>query len=171
MAQQDVGALFDAYATPVYRYLYRRLTGAADPVAEAEDLTAEVFVIAWSKRTDIPVDAPLPWLYAVSRRVLANHRRKRTDIPVADLGVGLLDLGALDEIDDSDPAELVTDDLALKGAWARLGPRDREILRLSAWEGLSGADLAAALGIGVGGAGAALSRARSRLNEELLAEG
>jgi RNA polymerase sigma-70 factor (ECF subfamily) len=36
-----------------------------------------------------------------------------------------------------------------------------------AWEGLNGAQLAAALGISEGGAAAALSRARSRLEESL----
>lgn len=163
MAGTTLEGLFDAYAVSVRRYLYRRLTGAADAASEADDLTADVFLVAWQKRGAIPVDAGLPWLYAVARRVLANHRRRRTEISVSDLG-------ALDAIDESDPAELVTRDAELAAAWRGLSPRDREILRLSAWEGLTGADLAAALGISEGGAAAALSRARTRLAENLASD-
>jgi DNA-directed RNA polymerase specialized sigma24 family protein len=38
-------------------------------------------------------------------------------------------------------------------------------LRLVAWEGLSGKELASVLGISEGGAGAALSRARANLRK------
>ena len=47
-----------------------------------------------------------------------------------------------------------------------LDARDRQVLVLNAWEGLSGDDLAAVLGISRGGADAALSRARARLREQ-----
>ena len=152
--------IFDAHVVAVRRYLYRRLTGSLDPASSADDLTAEVFLVAWRRRADIPADAELPWLYAVARRVLANHRRQRVDAPVADLG-------DLDAIDENDPADLVVRDAQLAAAWRLLSPRDREVLRLTAWEGLSGADLGAALGIGEGGAAAALSRARARLTQNL----
>ena len=46
-----------------------------------------------------------------------------------------------------------------------LSPRDRQVLLLHAWDGLSGDELAAYLGVTRGGADAALSRARSRLRE------
>jgi len=154
--------LFDVHADQVRRYLLRRLGDQPDPMSTAEDLTADVFVIAWRRRDSIPADFELPWLYAVSRRVLANYRRRESERPVTDID-------EVDRIDENDPAELVTDDLALRSAWARLTPRDREILRLSAWEGLSGDALATALGISTGGAAAALSRARARLRDEIAA--
>lgn len=152
--------MVDTHAIDVRRYLYRRLLGTADPASTADDLTADVLVIAWRRRADIPQGAELPWLYAVARRVLANYRRRPQDILSADLG-------ELDAIDESDPADIVTEDAVLAQAWRSLTPRDREILRLVAWEGLSGAQLAAALGISEGGAGAALSRARARFEESL----
>ena len=108
----------------------------------------------------MPSGAELAWLYAVARRVLANYRRRPQQALVADLG-------APDAIDDADPAEIVTDNALLAEAWRTLAPRDREVLRLVAWEGLSGADLATALGISEGGAAAALSRARSRFDQSL----
>ena len=162
--RERVDAIVEAHAVDVHRYLRRRLAGSADPVFDADDLTAEVFVVAWRRRADIP-DEALPWLYGVARRVLANHRRRRIDIPVDPVDAGGLE--DADALEGTDPAELVTDDAVLAQAWLTLSARDREVLRLAAWEGLDGAGLAAALGIGVGGAGAALSRARTRLAEAL----
>lgn len=155
-------AMANEYAVAVHRYLLRRLAGAPDAQGQAEDLTSEVFLVAWRRRDDVPVDAELPWLYAVARRLLANHRRRPADIAVDDLG-------SLEGIDEADPADIVTRDAALAAAWRQLSSRDREILRLSVWEGLSGDDLAAALGISAGGAAAALSRARARLVEQISA--
>lgn len=152
--------MVDAYAVDVRRYLYRRLMGSADPASAADDLTADVLVVAWRRRGDVPPGAELPWLYAVARRVLANYRRHPQDVLVADLG-------ELDAFDEADPAEIVSDNAALAEAWRAISARDREVLRLVAWEGLNGAQLAAALGISEGGAAAALSRARSRLEESL----
>jgi RNA polymerase sigma factor (sigma-70 family) len=139
--------LFDTCAGPVRRYLLRR--GAGD---EADDLLAEVFVVAWRRLDAIPPEAELPWLYRTAWNVLANHRR-------------LTRATAMEDADGLEPdfAGAIADRLLLLEAWRSLSDRDREILRLVAWEGVDGRGLAEALGIGVGGAGAALSRARAAL--------
>jgi RNA polymerase sigma-70 factor (ECF subfamily) len=152
--------MVDNHASDVRRYLYRRLAGSADPASIADDLTADVLLVAWRRRDDVPEGAELPWLYAVARRVLANYRRHPQEVLTADLG-------ELDAIDEADPAEIVSDDATLVEAWRTLSSRDREVLRLAAWEGLTGAQLAAALRLSEGGAAAALSRARSRFEEAL----
>ena len=152
--------MVDAHAVDVRRYLYRRLVGVPDPASTADELTADVLVVAWRRRADIPAGAELPWLYAVARRVLANYRRRPQDVLVADLG-------DLDAIDEADPAEIASDNAARADAWRSLSPRDREVLRLVAWEGLTGSQLATALDLSEGGAAAALSRARSRFEESL----
>ena len=51
--------MVDAHAVDVRRYLYRRLSGAADPASTADELTADVLVIAWRRRADIPAGAAL----------------------------------------------------------------------------------------------------------------
>ena len=61
-------ALYAAHRDDIWRYLRRRAA------SEPEDLTTEVFLVAWRRRGELP-DAPLPWLYGVARKVLANHRR------------------------------------------------------------------------------------------------
>ena len=51
-------------------------------------------------------------------------------------------------------------------ALACLGEDDRELVRLTSWEGLSTADAARVLGIGAGAARVRLHRARGRLREQ-----
>src|SRR5437762_834755 len=102
--------------------LYVRRRAAADSV---EDLVAETFLVCWRKLDDVPGE-PLPWLYAVARKLLANHYRATAprDVPVA----------ALSAEDAFLPLE--RDDV-LARAFARLSDADREVLRLVAWEQLS----------------------------------
>lgn len=162
-AEDWLARIFDAHARDVHRYLRRRLQGASDPIADADDLTAEVFAITWRRRDDV-ADPALAWLYGVARRVLAAHRRRVVTLPV-------LEPADTDEIADESPADdvadLVTDDLALRAAWATLADRDREVLLLAAWEGLTETQIATVLGVSVGGASSALSRARARLRDAL----
>ena len=143
--------LFRAHSTALYRYFARRA-----PHDDVEDLTAEVLAVAWRRRDDVPEEAVLPWLYRTAGFVLANHRRKGRPVPVGD---------APDEVDDADPATLAVADDEVRAVLGALSPRDRRILLLHAWEGLTGAELAEVLGVSRGGADAALSRARARLRE------
>lgn len=143
--------LFRAHATAVLRYLVRR--GAR---GDAEDLAADVLAVAWRRRADVPLGAELPWLYRTAGFVLANHRRKGRPVPVGDVP----DVAA-----DDDPAELAVTDERVREVLTALSPRDRQVLLLNAWEGLTGDALADVLGISRGGADAALSRARARLRE------
>lgn len=141
-------ALVLAHEREVHRYLVRRAG------QDAEDLTADVLTIAWRRRADVPEGAELPWLYRTAGFVLANHRRKSRPVPVEHVP---------EVVDDDDPALRAVHDEQVRLALAALSPRDRQIVLLNAWEGLTGQALADVLGISRGGADAALSRARSRL--------
>lgn len=148
--------LFARHAPAVHRYLLRR--GAGD---DAEDLAADVLTVAWRRRAEVPDGHELPWLYRTAGFVLANHRRKGRPVPVETVP---------DEPDPDDPAVRAVRDERVREALARLSARDRQVLLLTAWEGLSGDDLALVLGVSRGGADAALSRARSRLREVWAAD-
>lgn len=168
--------IFDSHADAVHRYARRRLHGASDSNADADDVTAEVFAITWRRRHDVH-EPVLAWLYGVARRVVASHQRT------------VLPLLAVDRVDDDtsegggsrenagemageyvvDTAAIVTDDLVLREAWRTLSARDREVLLLAAWEGLGEAQIASVLDISVGAASAALSRARRRLRQAIAA--
>ena len=127
----DFDALYAAHRDDIWRYLRRRAA------SEPEDLTTEVFLVAWRRRDELP-HAPLPWLYGVARKVLANHRR----------GGGRREAlaeraGAHARRPAPDPAEAVGVRADLVRALAALSERDRELVLLVAWEGLSVAEAAA----------------------------
>jgi RNA polymerase sigma-70 factor (ECF subfamily) len=148
--EQQFRAIYESHHAAVCAYFARR--AARDDV---EDLAAETFAVAWRK---LPrrIEQPLPWLYAVAGKVLANHRRR-----LARRAAFALDPAT------GDPAERVGDDRRLAVAFAALGELDRDAIRLVAWEGLSVADAARAAGCSRATFHVRLSRARARLAREL----
>lgn len=131
--------------------------------ADAEDVAAETFTIAWRKLETIPAAEPLPWLYAVARRVLANHRR----------GHGRRErLAALLRVEDiATPMRAGEDhDRPAFAALATLSPADQELLRLVAWEELGNQQIAAVLGITPNAVAIRLHRARERFANALARE-
>ena len=145
--------LFDNHAVRIHRYLLRRVHDSHT----IDDLVSEVFLVAARRMSEIPADRELPWLYVTARNVLANWRRRSVPSPASDL---------LDVASEAAGPEGVGERLELKEAWQALSESDREVLRLAAWEGLTGMELAAALEMTPSAAASALSRARSRLAEK-----
>ena len=111
---------------PLRRWAHHRgITGA-----DADDVVAEVFTIAWRRFDDIPADAPVPWLYGVARNVVRNHRRgeqRRARLALAPPPAPLMP-------PPDEPSD--TDAVMLRAALDALSDDDREILRLVAWDGL-----------------------------------
>jgi len=151
-------ALFARHYPAVFGYALRRV--GRD---EAGDATAEVFTVAWRRIERVPAEPEtLPWLYGVARRVLANQeraarRRLRLEARAA------ASPGAADEA----PGTARVD---VEAALLRLGPADREVLRLAAWEELQPAEIAAVLGCSANAAAVRLHRARQRLAGEMTRE-
>ncbi len=149
-------ALYERHRDDVWRFLRRR----ADHHA-AEDLTTEVFVVAWRRRADVPAE-PLPWLYGVARKVLANHRRGAGR--AAQLAVKAAQHAVTSSDDHADLVHVRAD---LADALRQLPLPDREVLLLAAWEGLSSSEVATVLGIRASAARVRLHRARKRLRATL----
>ena len=148
-------ALFSAHQRAVLAYATRR----SETFVDAEDAAAETFAIAWRKLAAIPHE-PLPWLYAVARRVLANQRR----------GNGRRQrLAALLRVDDVPTPVRVGEDLGgpVFEALASLSAADQEILRLVAWEDLRNQQIAEVLGITANAVAIRLHRARARFTDAL----
>jgi RNA polymerase sigma-70 factor (ECF subfamily) len=149
-------ALFTELQRPVLAYAMRRTKALAD----AEDVAAETFIIAWRKFDAIPAAEPLPWLYAVARRVLANHRR----------GLGRRErLAALLQVQDVPTPMRAGEDLDGPAftALSSMPAADQELLRLVAWEELGNQQIAAVLGITPNAVAIRLHRARARFAEAL----
>jgi RNA polymerase sigma-70 factor, ECF subfamily len=90
--------LYESYVTPLYRYIRSRVSEKAD----AEDLTQDVFLKAYTSfpRYVTTNDSPLPYFYTIARNSIIDHYRKKKSV-VADEDV----LGALPDTDDS-PEEI-----------------------------------------------------------------
>ncbi|MEO5831925.1 MAG: sigma-70 family RNA polymerase sigma factor [Nakamurella sp.] len=142
--------LFTTHAPAIHRFVLRRAARS-----DADDLTADVFVTAWRRRDDVPAEAELPWLYRTAGFVVANHHRKHRPVP----------LYSVPDEGDAETPRWGDDADDVRQVLSALSPRDQRILLLTAWDGLSGDQLAEVLGITRGGADAALSRARSRLRD------
>jgi len=147
---EEFRAIYSAHHAALCAYFARRVDRG-----EVEDLAAETFVVAWRK---LPrkIEHPLPWLYAVAGKVLANHRRKTARRDGVQIGDRLAAAAP------GDPAERLSD-RGLADAFAQLSERDREAICLVAWEGLSLADAAVAARCTTPAFTLRLSRARRRL--------
>lgn len=140
-------------------YFARRVT----PVEDAADLMSEVMLVAWRRRADLPA-APddRPWLFGVARHVLANHRRGRlreantVDRAVAHLRTGI-----------TRTAPAGPEGLDLARALDSLPEEDRELITLSAWEGLSSTEIATVLGLPASTVRGRLVRVRETLRDLL----
>jgi RNA polymerase sigma-70 factor, ECF subfamily len=152
-------AVFEVAYGPLCRYArHRGLTGP-----DAEDLVAQTLEIAWRRLDDVPAAEPLPWLYAVARNLWRN--RTRRDRRRRDLLARFRPGGTEAAGTGQDPADLEPG--VLRAALAELSDRDQEVLRLVAWDGLTPAELAVALGCTPVAARTRLHRARTRLAAKL----
>jgi RNA polymerase sigma-70 factor (ECF subfamily) len=129
-------ALFASYSSDIVAYCRWRTVSPSD----AQDAAADVFLTAWRRLDELPEgDAARVWLYATARRVMANHRRSSRRR--AKLAERLMLEAAVQP-----PAPQNSADALVHEALSRLGVRDREVLLLAEWEGLSPTEIAAVVG-------------------------
>jgi RNA polymerase sigma-70 factor (ECF subfamily) len=159
VSREGFEQLYRQHAGAVLAYARRRTTPAA-----ADDVVADVFLIAWRRVDDVPAE-PLPSLLGVARRVLAYQRRGEYR------GAALRDRIRGQQV--SGVGAAVGDDglpAAVRALWS-LGASDQELLMLIAWDRLTRAQAAEALGVSVGTLAVRLHRARRRLAKARAAIG
>lgn len=155
-----LGALYQEHGAALARYAFRR--GVAD--SDIEDVIADVFVIAWRKLDSVP---PAPgdrlWLLGVARNVVAKHqegRWRRARVVARLAATAPISGGAT-------PSEQV----ALGDAIGRLPSRDRDVVLLVLWEGLTHEEVAVVLGCSASASRLRLHRAKARLRTMVEADG
>ncbi len=152
--QQRFALIYQRHYALIHAYVARRLWHRD----LADDVTAEVFMVAWRRLDDIP--SPIGgWLFGVARLVVMATNRATVPDPLE-----LVDEAVAAR--EADPSARAVDRAELERVSAALGTlsdSDREILLLMAWEALPLAQLAEALECSVAAAGVRLHRARQRL--------
>ena len=151
--------LFQRYHKPLYGFLYR-MTGQREP---SEDMVQAVFYRLLKSRHTFTGEGEFKtWMYHVARNVLSDHfkgsRRMGTVIDIAGLEEKLSgDTGLFDRVEKRLAVQ------ALQKAMASLPPESREILVLSRFQELKGAEIASILDISVGAVKVRIFRAISQL--------
>jgi RNA polymerase sigma factor (sigma-70 family) len=146
----------------VYRYIVRRL-GPAD----ADDLTSEVFAVAFARRRDYDGAYPnaRPWLFGIATNLIRHHARREA---------AALRAFAVSGVDPVAPERPESDgalSAAVAGALAAMRPRHRDVLFLHAVAELTDDEIAVALGVPVGTVKGWLHRARRVAAKELAIRG
>lgn len=150
----------------LFRAHYRAVeafVAAQFPRADLPEVLSSTFTTAWRRFDEIPVATTRGWLIGVARNTALNSlrgRRRRAARHEAYRTLrprGVTDLHAHDV-----PPETIEQ---LTRAFTDLSTNDQEIIQLAAFDGLTGAELAAALGISPGAAAVRLHRARQRLSD------
>jgi RNA polymerase sigma-70 factor (ECF subfamily) len=150
-------ALYAAHFREIAAYIRRRV-----PPEDADDVTAQVFTVAWRKLGTVP-DPPADrlWLYGVARNCVADaeraaRRRRRLHDRLA--------------AEAWPPAPSANPDPRLdhvRAALRTLRPREREALLLLLWDGLSQAEAAVVLQCSPGAVEHRYRRARAAIRAAL----
>jgi len=140
--------------------LCMRLSGRA---AEAEELTQDVFVRAWSKLSTFRGDSAFfSWLYPLTLSVFFTERRARTRRESK-----VMATDDLTPFEDASPRPLPHAALDLERALATLPPGARQVFVLHDVEGYRHEEIGRLMGIAAGTSKAQLHRARRLLREAL----
>lgn len=158
MTTIDPEGQFSAFYRANYSLILATVERRLSDHATAEDVTSEVFRVAWAHHADGNT-LTLPWLYTVARNVVGNEYRRsaRSAALTAKTKELYSDLHGHEGDSAADT----------RRAMMRLKEADREILFMAYWEDLTGAEIAAILDCKVPTVWVRLNRARSALKNEL----
>jgi RNA polymerase sigma-70 factor (ECF subfamily) len=133
------GKIYDAYLTPIYRYVVFRF-----PEDLAEDLVSDIFVKAWEKLHTYRVMAGVPfsaWLFRIARYAVIDAYRSQR-------GFEDLNEEIVDENSESDPklrTERALSVSIVRRAIAKLPHDFRDVILLHYIAGLGHSEVATAL--------------------------
>lgn len=159
-------ALYDDHYRRVFAYARRRVASLAD----ANDVVAETYTIAWRRLDVIHDDAAVTWLIGTAHKVVADQRRGQARR--RRLGERLSQEPPVPDADgDADARIAGADDLdALGRALKQLSDVDRDVLLLTTWEQMPHAQVAEILGVATATVAVRLHRARKRLGQTYTKE-
>jgi RNA polymerase sigma-70 factor (ECF subfamily) len=144
--------IYDTTYRSVHKYVTRRISD------EVDDLVEDTYITAWRRRESIPIEAEerLLWIYGIARRLIANRLRLRSR-----RSRFVREFGPLNHEAPSTESAAVAS-VIVHSALGKMRQRDREILLLVEWEGLTLHQAAQVLGVAPTTATKRLATARER---------
>ncbi len=164
MLPDEVSALFSTHHDRIYRYV---LTFVHEP-GDAEDLTQETFLRAYSRRDQLhDPNTVRGWLYRIATRVCLDRLRQASRVSVLKSDEGF---SAIDSVPSKSPSPLEIAERKETGACVQrcldfLSDRYRAVLLLHEAHSLTAAEIAELLGENLGTIKIRLHRARHNLQE------
>jgi RNA polymerase sigma factor (sigma-70 family) len=157
--------VYEATYPDLLRFVQRRVHPT-----HAEDIVADVFLVAWRRFDDLPPAAgdARAWLFGIAQRTLLNGQRgdRRRQALIVRIGDASVVAQGGEAWKGSD-SELVARRLDLAAAWCRLTAVHQEALSLAVWDGLTGPQAAMVLGISPVAFRLRLTRARRALRHHV----
>lgn len=148
---------FAHHHMPIIANYARRRLYPLEP-QELDDIVADVLIVAWRRRADIPAGAETPWIIGVTRRVLANARRKQYRRTAHQRTLK-------DDNDSRSAEDRVVRDASVQAALAALNEADRELLLLHYWEDLGIDEISLVIGATANATAVRVSRAKKRFTD------
>ena len=156
-------AAFEALYRDSRDDLYAYVAGLLRDRSAAEEVTSQAFERAWRKRRriDSRKGSARAWLFGIARNAALDELRRRSRHSELDPE----DAGAADAATRAagDPAEVAVRRTALRQAMEGLSGRERELVALKFFAGLSNAEIAQVIGTSESNAGTKLHRAVEKL--------
>lgn len=160
--RQAFDNLYARTFSQVFAYAKRRCGNSAD----AEDVVAETFVVAWRKLDEVlAAESELAWLYKVAHGQTSNaHRSKKRRLHLVDKVQSAV---ADRQVPVEQQVVAETEVQRVHRALGLLAEGDAEIIRLAAFEELGHAEIELVLDLKPGTGRSQLYRARERLKAQL----
>ena len=163
-----LGSIYDRYG----QSLFDTATAMTNSRDDASDMVQDVFMLAAERLSQLRDPSRLkPWLFAILRNEVYRRSRRRSRQSLTDFSAPEHDAmlpstpSSSESVDDAiDGAELAE---LVRGAAAGLNTRDQLVLELSVRQGLTGDDLADALGVSAQQSYGLVHRMRERTERSL----
>ncbi len=158
---------YNEYFPRIYNYVYYRVNDPHD----ADDITSLIFFKLFEKRSYYNSDkAPIfAWVFSIARNTVTDYYRQRARCTATSLEIAedLIDSGLT-------PDEIVASNEMrrhLHKALASLSDRERDIIALKFWSGITNREIAKIIGLSESNIGVTLYRAMRRLRHIMEIQG
>jgi RNA polymerase sigma factor (sigma-70 family) len=141
--------------------LYAYVAGLLRDRSAAEEVTSQAFEKAWRKRRqlDRKRGTPRAWLFGIARNAALDELRRRGRVTPSE--------SETTPAPTANPAEVAVDRAALQQAFDSLNGRERELVALKFFAGLSNAEIATVTHTSESNAGTRLHRVIEKLRRSI----